>query len=315
MKSFVIKGTIFAVITAIIIQILNWSYMRTDPFDTDKFKNVPDGIQVCNVGASYSRYGFDYEDYVDEYITFNFGLSAQSAYYDYEILNFYREKLGEGAIVFIVLSYPCFLGKPEIKFDDFEQRNQKYYSFLPPNLIRNYDLKKDIKLKLTPFTLAHHFGEILKGLNRKTEMEAVLSRKTNENEISSFVEREWKNHFINNIVEDGQTVYLQETVDYINKIITLCNEENCMPVLLITPLTQEYKDYLCAHSDEALKRIYDIINKIQSNTGVAFYDYSEDPRFCNNLDLFCNGDHLNKEGAIKFTDIIMKEIVSQQSKK
>ena len=130
-----------------------------------------------------------------------------------------------------------------------------------------------------------------------------------ELELSGFVEGERYAHFVNNKVVDGKMIYLQEAVDSIYKMIALCKEKNSIPIFLITPLTKAYGDYIGIHEHEALEKIYDIINEIQSNTGIEFYDYSSDERFCRDFSLFCNGDHLNKDGAKKFTEIVMNEIV------
>lgn len=43
----------------------------------------------------------------------------------------------------------------------------------------------------------------------------------------------------------------------------------------------------------------------------GFYDYAFDERFSNSYNLFFNSDHLNKEGARLFTNILMDETVNQ----
>ena len=311
MKSFVIKGMVFIVFIAVIMQGLNLSYMHNDPFDVKRFQEVPNGIEVCNVGASYSRYSFNYEDYDDEFVTFNFGLSSQSCYYDFEIMDYYRNKLNDGSIVFIVLSHPMFLGYKETEYDDFLWKNQRYYYFLPPDKIRNYDIKTDIKLKVAPFTIAKCTKNILDGLIAQNEFNESWSQETDEEQLSEYIEKENYAHFVNNKLIDGKMIYLQEAVDSIYKMIALCKEEGCIPILLMTPLTEAYKDYIDIHDKETLEKIYDIINEIQRNTGIEFYDYSSDERFCRDLSLFCNGDHLNKDGAKKFTETVMDEIVKK----
>ena len=168
MKSFVIKGTIFAVIVAVVTQIFNYGYLRTNPDFVNKFRNVPDNIEVCNVGASFGDNSFNYEDFNGRVATFNFANSDQSYYYDYQILDNYKNNLSEGCVVFIVLSYPMFIGKCEVEYDNFEQKNLRYYYFLPPDKIRNYSLKTDVKLKLASFIRTENFGTIVKGLMKET---------------------------------------------------------------------------------------------------------------------------------------------------
>ncbi len=56
---------------------------------------------------------------------------------------------------------------------------------------------------------------------------------------------------------------------------------------------------------------YSVVNQVVDDTGVAYYDYAFDERFSSNYSWFMNSDHLNKEGAKQFVNILMKEIIYQ----
>ena len=53
-------------------------------------KNVPDKIEICNVGNSHGYYGFNYEEYENKNVCFNFSLPSQSMSYNYLILENYK---------------------------------------------------------------------------------------------------------------------------------------------------------------------------------------------------------------------------------
>ena len=55
-----------------------------------------------------------------------------------------------------------------------------------------------------------------------------------------------------------------------------------------------------------------LIEKIQKDTGVEYYDYSHDDRFMDDMNLFADSNHLSREGARKFTNIVMEEIVKNK---
>ncbi len=306
MKSFVIKGTIFTVITAIIIQILNWSYMRTDPFDTVRFNNVPDGIQICNLGSSVGRYGFNYEDYDDEFITFNFAMDFQSAEYDYRILEQYKDRLIKDSVVFIPLALPILIGHQETEDVDFKGKNNRYYLFLDSRNIKEYSLITNIKLHYFPFVMASCLKEIIKGediWDRTLENQDVDTIK--EDAIETVIM--WENTMVTRN-DKGDIIPFDEAIKAIYKIVKLCDSVGATPILIIPPITKELNQSMKNTSKQAYKVYYNTICDLCDKMDLNLYDYSNDERFLDRYDLFMDEFHLNKEGAREFTDIVISEI-------
>lgn len=164
MKKFILKSFLFLLLLAFVIGICDWGYLRINPFNTNKFWHVPDQIEICNIGASHSLYGFNYADYEGQYTTFNFGLDSQSHQYDYIILNHYKENIKKGAFVFIVVSYPTLIGKDETESETFESQNKRYYTFLRADEIRKYDFKTDMNMKLVPFINVSRMRRLLSNI-------------------------------------------------------------------------------------------------------------------------------------------------------
>ena len=88
-------------------------------------------------------------------------------------------------------------------------------------------------------------------------------------------------------------------------LITLCKERNITPVLITTPYTVYYNQYVSA---DFLYEFYSVINEIALEYGVSYYDYSHDERFQTNLKYFGDADHLNPDGAVYFTDLLTEEV-------
>ena len=74
-------------------------------------------------------------------------------------------------------------------------------------------------------------------------------------------------------------------------------------VLITTPYYYEYLDDLIF-----FREFYDILNNLVTDYEIKYYDYSRDARFMNKS-YFFDPSHLNQEGRIKFTEIVIEEIL------
>lgn len=311
MKKLTIKLLIFLIIVTIGIGICDWGYMRTDPYNTNKFKYVPKQIDICNLGASHSFYGFNYADYADRYATFNFGLDSQSHQYDYIILNHYKDRIKKGAVVLIVVSYPMILGRDETENDDFQSMNKRYYNFLSAKEIRDYDFETDLEMKFVPFVNVSTVRGLLNNIFNGKKAD-YWSRQTNVEEVVPDAVKAAERHVgATKVDANGEILVNQNALDAICKTVDLCRQIEATPVLITTPFTHEYLAEIEKKAPEYYEHGFsDCIRKIQEQTGVEYYDYSRDERFKTDYSIFLNSDHLNIEGARQFTDIVMKEVVS-----
>ena len=303
MKKFLIKCVVFGGILTIIVGMLNWSYLRTDPFDTNKFKHVPDGIEVCNVGASYSRYSFDYEDCKNSFVTFNFGMDFQSMEYDYRILDHYKDKIAKGCKVFIVLSDCILIGRDEISDDNFMAKNRRYYTFLPSQQIKEYNIITDLKMRTVPFMFAGNIGSIF---SKNDIWDYKVKISTLKEDVKKYIEN-WVQKASKD--ENGRVIPHKESVDAVYKIINLCKSIDAVPILIITPFPKEYNEFMRSDLKEANELYYKTVEEISKKTGLKVYNYSDDPRFTEDYSLFMNMSHLNRKGARYFTNVVFKEIV------
>ena len=105
--------------------------------------------------------------------------------------------------------------------------------------------------------------------------------------------------------ENKEEYFEEDKKQNLIDLITLCKERNITPVLITTPYTVYYNQYVSA---DFLYEFYSVINEIALEYGVSYYDYSHDERFQTNLKYFGDADHLNPDGAVYFTDLLTEEV-------
>ena len=105
--------------------------------------------------------------------------------------------------------------------------------------------------------------------------------------------------------ENKEEYFEEDKKQNLIDLIALCKEMNITPVLITTPYTVYYNQYVSA---DFLYEFYSVINEIALEYGVSYYDYSHDERFQTNLKYFGDADHLNPDGAVYFTDLLTEEV-------
>ena len=105
--------------------------------------------------------------------------------------------------------------------------------------------------------------------------------------------------------ENKEEYFEEDKKQNLIDLIALCKERNITPVLITTPYTVYYNQYVSA---DFLYEFYSVINEIALEYGVSYYDYSHDERFQTNLKYFGDADHLNPDGAVYFTNLLTEEV-------
>lgn len=317
MKRFIAKILIFLLIVGSISACVNFVYMKrdhSDPQGIRKFQNMPSSIMVCNFGSSHGLFGFNYED-VDGVECFNFALSSQTLSYDKRLFDYYKDNIADGAVVFIPVSYFSLYGNPEITGEGFLNKNKRYYQILPPEMIKEYDIKTGIYTKLPSLSAGVSLVKTLLVGSENTYHgitwhDITWSRLATDIDVKVDAEQACERHiFKNKLDNEGNRILNQEEIEALEYIINACYEKGCTPILVTTPYLSEYTDEIKKEDPSFLNGFYDQINRIVEKTGVSYYDYGFDDRFIENYVWFMNSDHLNKEGARQFVNILMDEIV------
>ncbi|MCX2745204.1 hypothetical protein OO013_15090 [Mangrovivirga sp. M17] len=145
----------------------------------------------------------------------------------------------------------------------------------------DWHLKNIIKLKnilLFPKT-NHHSNFIGKGYNNFS--------KSDINDFKTAINR----HFYNN---DSIYSFSKTSIEYLNKIIHLCNEKNVKIILVSPPVHEKYFNLI---PDIYLKK-FDSLKTSFKNQQISVFDQSD---ISLPESMYLNSDHLNSEGAVFFT--------------
>jgi len=307
MRKFIFKLAVFCTIIVIFVFAVNERYVSVKSYsETDKFNCVPDGIQICNFGSSHGLNDFYYDNYEDEYVCFNFALSSQSLDYDWRIMQYYQDKIDSGAIVFITISYFSFYGIDEVSTDKFLSKNKRYYHFLPKDYIKNYDLKTDVFETVFPSLTAYEnlISDMLTGSTNTKETEGAGGI-----DMKKYAEAAYNRHLVyEKFDEEGNRILNEEYINSLYEMVALCKEKDAIPVLVTTPYLHDYTDIVINNAPEFLDNFYSIIENIMKSQNVRYFDYGFDKRFMDSYDLFIDPDHLNRDGAIKFMEILIGDV-------
>lgn len=311
MKKFLTTLILYGSILALLVCGINAWYLvmdQSDDYWTNKFKTVPRHIQVCNFGSSHGLYSFNYEDMEEELTCFNFALASQSLSYDYRILQQYQDRLDEGCLVFIPVSYFSFFGVEETQEAEFPSKNKQYYDFLPPKFIKDYDFTTHLLERYFPSLDAYETLPAVLFTGRKSSNEEIWSRSAEDIDVLTDAAQAYQRHLVEEkLDEQGKRRQNQEEIEALRQIIILCQEKNAVPVLVTTPYLREYLEEVETNSPDFYGEFYGIIDAIVQETGADYLNCAADPRFIDQKDLFMNADHLNKEGARQFTAQLLSD--------
>lgn len=312
MRRFVRNLLIFVIIISIVTAAANFAYgvsHRATPV-ANKFIHIPDTIQICNFGTSHGKFGFNYEDLEDEYDCFNFGLEGQFLSYDYRLFQYYADHIGEGAVVFIPVSYPLLFGPEESSRDEFASKNKRYYSILPASLIKECDMKTYLFVKYFP-ALASNTTDLFTSLLGIDTQMGYWQRVATDIDVAKNG-ADAAEGFIGNksmYDDDGNRIENREEIDALYAMVKGCQEKGAIPILITTPFLHEYTDPMKKNAQDFYDHFYSIIDRVVRETGAEYYDYAFDERFASEYSWFIDTTHLNKEGARNFTNILMEDIV------
>lgn len=304
---FIAKCGIVSVLTLLLLFLLNYRYKQTmdDPYsDAHKFdfmNTVYNNIQISSIGSSHGEYSFYFEELTKQsgYECFNFAMSSQTYNYDYAILSMYKKNLADNGLMFIPVSYFSF-NNEIINETEKEFLSAKYYTFLSPKYVPDYDLYVDLVTHIFPVLTA---GEDITKIFPKLSLKASAAEAPYVPTPEEFTQKgnsRYERHFA-----DKEDFFLPERIDNLYDIIDFCRQKGITPVLITTPYTTYYSGLV---SDLFKQEFYSTINTIAESTGTSYYDYSEDTRFSDHLEYFSDADHLNGDGSILFMDTIQKEI-------
>lgn len=261
-------------------------------------------LDVVNLGSYSGKYSFNYNDL--GVTGMNWAVGPQSLVHDFNILKNYFSYLKLRGTVIISLTPFSSLVSQYTK-----NSNLKYYTFLHPATILDFDEKeriKALKIKWSPIrempwlcmkrTLKEGVKHILHRPQLKCDME-----KSAEIFISS-----WKGQFgitdLDAPLSEQHRNDQENRIHVLKEIIDFCIERDLNPVLVIPPVHPALGARFTEKCRE--KYIYSFVRKANTQN-IPFLDYMDDERFHIEA-YFRNSFFMSDEGAKKFTEIVLKEL-------
>ena len=287
------------------IVILNFLYINTNYWknivDIKRFMNVPEGIQIANVGSSHGVNSFDYDGI--PYRAINFGLNAQRFFYDYAIIKQYINKFDKNAVLLIPVSY----FQITMLKTDFRDQRARYYRFLDKENMDSNSIKENMLYVLFPVLTA---GTTMKFIIKDQQPSTPVLMVAKEPELTRHSISRYQS-WTSDRRDDKET--REEGFAYnkssVSQIITFCYTHDIQPILITTPITSVLNNILLEKTPDLFDDFYRFTRELQEiYPSLPYFDYSHDPRFENEFSLFRDSDHLNIDGARKFTTIVISDL-------
>lgn len=302
MKKFFIKLLIFSIIIFSIIGVINNKYINTNHYryqnSSYKFYNVPDKIQIGNLGTSHGYYGLNYED--TGLTGFNFALPAQRMLYDLRLFENYIDHFEEGSSLILPVSYiSLYIGYDNDNFDEF---NKVYYKLLGPKDIIKFNLDDYTKYKLLPILTAESNIKYIFEEDYEEPPKDYFNYTIERDKMILDGEKTSKRHL--EFIEEGLDNET-EFIGYLEDIIQLAKLHDIKPVLVSPPYTKYYD----SHFPVEFKDNFNLImENLADKYAIDYFNYSQDDRFYDRPEYFFDASHLNYQGGKHFTNILLEDM-------
>lgn len=311
MKRFLIKTLLFIVLIFFVFGICEYSLLNKANSYSYKRNNLEmrlDSLEILILGTSHAYMGIN-PKYISQK-AFNMANVSQSLYYDYSIFNTYKNKLKSLEMVIISISSFSF-GFKISESDPY--RGVYYYLFMN---IDHEERKKTLDLKYNSLTALYGLKKSIKVLLDENPTKDVT-------QLGGYMENDFEFEWFKTKISNSSGAKLAKShfelynklnvvnnKAYLEQLIDNCKKMNIKVVLITEPVNETYYKN---ENQQMLAEKNAIINDIKSRFGVQYYDYSKDKRFL--LEDFRDNDHLNPNGAKKFSMILDKEVIQLINKK
>lgn len=259
------------------------------------------GLEVVNLGSGPALYSFNYEENKK---CANWALWPQSLVHDYNILRNYFSYIKEGGYVLIVIGpFSC------LKKNYDQKHNFKYYTFLHPATIQNFDDKertRALTVKANPFGQmpVYCIKQTIREVSRKVKTMLFPSKRDIQKSADAMMSGWLKQFEISDLSAPLSEKHLAEQESRKKTLIGMvdfCKERALKPVIVIPPMHHS----LSSMFPPEFKTNY--IDAFLSGIDVPVFNYMNDVLMdkeeCYQTALF-----LNEQGARVFTKRVLKDL-------
>ncbi len=285
----------------------------------DEFANIPMEIEYANFGPSIGMNCFDYSALEAEGKTcFNFALSMQNLYHDYEIYKEYADHLAPGAVVALPLTNISFC------FNLNGDSSPRYYKILGSDAIKGYTLENDVSAKYVPVygKGSSLIRDVLSGALDRVMVNIVKRSETSdETAAGENATPDWatvlKRDSAAQVVSltNGNMLAYESCIAEAEEILTNWIKEmqaaGLRPVVVIAPL---WPDLVTGFEPEIFHRCYtEPLRRVLEATGVPCMDFTDFENqayldYCNTPEYFSNSNHVSDAGAAAFMELYVEYV-------
>ncbi|QPC45516.1 hypothetical protein [Mangrovibacillus cuniculi] len=267
------------------------SYDYNISHEIQGFKKNPISIDIVNLGASHSMYGYYFKPTGLAHL--DLALPGQTFEYDLKLIKEYGKYLKPNGIVLISIS--------QISFVDSEVDSiGKYYRILDRNDIDPFHLVDYYSYMYVPGT---NSGIFTSALSRKWKTFKWNAHQTWANNGKNYSKRKFE------MVQEqyrqaSETNNIKQSVEKLVDIVEYCKDKGYQVVLTMEPVHQSYQEYF---NEEVMDQL--VFQYLKPHElDVPFLNYMRDERFSTNKNYYLDPDHLNSDGRKKLSWIVYKDL-------
>ncbi len=311
MKKLILYTVIFItpfIVTIIVIEYLLRNIPNSHMVKADEFKTKVKQTKILILGNSHAANAINPELLSKE--AYNLAQGAQTLDIDYALLSKYQDQLDSLEYIIVSMSYQSLW----FKLSDLE-----YFKWMAKynNIYFNIDIEHN------PLKMFLFLDEPIKKDLEYIKLYYWNKRPITFNYINGFIpapptsdlekiEKHGKSVAEGFTVQD-LTFRYNENLRYLESIIQIAKKKHSKVIFITIPCYPTYIDNL---NKEQLNSMHHLMDSIQDNENVFYYDFLEDARSYTLQD-FNNGDHLSYIGAQKVTckvDSLIKIIEEKNGK-
>jgi len=255
------------------------------------FKKNPHPVDIINLGASHSMYGYYFKPTGLSHL--DLALPAQTVQYDLKLLKEYGKYLKPDGVILMSISQMTFANVKE-------ENISRYYEILDHSEIDPFRLLDYYSYLYAPATNSESF---LSALSSKWKTVKWTSHQSWANDGKNYAERksEYVEEQYRAAIEQNR---IEQNVKQLKELIEYCKEQGYQVILTMEPVHQTYQEHF--DEDEMNRLVFQYLNTLE--TDVPFLNYMNDPRFADSKDYFLDSDHLNSSGRKKYSWIVYEEL-------
>lgn len=269
-------------------------------YKNDYLKNHSSEIEVLYLGSSHIFFGVNPE--FSKYKGFNLAMTSQDLSLDWKLFNNFKDWKNLKTIV-IPIDYISLYSKLEYGIEGWRMKNYTIYNDISSNKFEDHFeiLNGKFSDNITRLRNYYQYGKTDMDCNRYGF--GTLYKSSIKNDLKSSAKIAAKRHSITIDSEKGKRAYNDNT-EAIDNFISYAKNKNVKILFVSVPVTQYYSKLT---KNEQLYSTFSFLKReLEKNKNCHYLDLMNDTEF-SNID-FYDADHLNSNGAKKFTIKLDDEI-------